>query len=273
MSLPTPERPIPSFQTGYPIVAALDLLGRRWILRMLWELRTGPMGFRALQALCDQMSPSLLSQRLSVLQTTGLIHHTEEGMYSLTGTGQQLLQALAPLQMWAEQWAEQLSVQEETKGAQANQERSRLQMSPSPSSQSTFLSIAPRFVVSDLEQALAFYGQLGFQTTHHDEQFAIVERDGVGLHLNYNPDSPKSHSVCWIGVTNSDALYQQYVPTNAVRSPLEAKPYGLKEFGVRDPFGNFLLFAERIPEADVGSEQGACPTGQNGAGSQLVHPR
>lgn len=53
MSLPTPERPIPGFQTGYPIVAALDLLGRRWILRILWELRSGPMGFRALQALCD----------------------------------------------------------------------------------------------------------------------------------------------------------------------------------------------------------------------------
>jgi len=256
MSLPIPQRPVPGFQTSYPIVAALDLLGRRWILRILWELRTGPMGFRALQALCDQMSPSLLSQRLSVLQTTGLIHHSEEGLYYLTDVGRALLQAIAPLQAWAEQWAQQLNVQEETERAQTHQERSRPQMSSAPSSQPTFTSIAPRFVVSDLEQALAFYGHLGFQTTYHDEAFAIVERDGIDLHLNYSPDGPKRHSVCWIGVTNSDALYQQYLPTNAVRSPLEAKPYGLKEFSVRDPFGNLLLFAERISEADAGSETG-----------------
>ena len=128
-----------------------------------------------------------------------------------------------------------------------------------PSSQSnkpTFLTVAPRFVVHDLEQALAFYEQLGFQTTYHDEAFAIVERDGVDLHLNYSPDPPKGHSVCWIAVTNIDALYQHYLPTNAVQSPLEAKPWGLMEFFIRDPFGNLILFAERIPEEETSSEQG-----------------
>jgi catechol 2,3-dioxygenase-like lactoylglutathione lyase family enzyme len=130
-------------------------------------------------------------------------------------------------------------------------------MSSSQNNQPTFLTVAPRFVVQDLEQALAFYGQLGFQTTYHDEHFAIVERDGLDLHLNYYPDSPKeNHSVCWIGVTNSDALYQQYLPTNAVRSPLAAKPRGFKEFMVRDPFRNLILFAERTPEADASSERG-----------------
>ncbi len=256
MSLPTPERPIPGFQTGYPIVAALDLLGRRWILRILWELRTGPMGFRALQALCDQMSPSMLSQRLSLLQTTGLIYHTEESTYSLTGTGQELLQALAPLQAWAQQWAEQLRGQEETESAQTDLERSSRPMSSSQSSQPTFLGIAPRFVVRDLEQALAFYEHLGFQTTYHDADFAIVKRDGVDLHLNSSPDPPKGHSVCWIAVTNIDALYQHYLPTNAVQSPLEAKPWGLKEFFIRDPFRNLILFAEGISEEETSSEQG-----------------
>jgi hypothetical protein len=77
-------------------------------------------------------------------------------------------------------------------------------MSSSQSSQPTFLGIAPRFVVRDLEQALAFYGQLGFQTTYHDADFAIVKRDGVDLHQNSSPDPPKGHSVCWIAVTNID---------------------------------------------------------------------
>jgi uncharacterized glyoxalase superfamily protein PhnB len=55
-------------------------------------------------------------------------------------------------------------------------------------------------------------------------------------------------------VTKIDTLYQHYLPTNAVQSPLEAKPWGLKEFFLRDPFGNLLLFAERIPEVDTRSE-------------------
>jgi hypothetical protein len=128
-------------------------------------------------------------------------------------------------------------------------------VSSSQSSQLTFLAVAPRFVVHDLEQGLTFYRQLGFQTTYQDETFAIVERDGVDLHLNYFSDAPRGkYSVYWIAVTNIDVLYQQYLPTNAVQSPFEAKPWGLKEFFVRDPFGNLIIFAERIAEADAGSE-------------------
>jgi hypothetical protein len=128
-------------------------------------------------------------------------------------------------------------------------------MSSSQESQPTFDSIAPRFVVQDMEQALAFYGQLGFATTYQDEGFAIVARDGIDLHLNYSLEPPKGLSVCWIGVTNIEALYQQYFPTNAVQSPLEAKPWGLKEFFIRDPFRNLILFAERISEEEASSVQ------------------
>src|SRR6266567_2274370 len=75
-------------------------------------------------------------------------------------------------------------------------------MSASQESQPTLDSIAPRFLVGDMEQALAFYGQLGFTTTYHDEGFAIVERDGIALHFNASEEPPKGRSVCWIGVTN-----------------------------------------------------------------------
>ena len=256
MVLPIAEQPVPGFQARYPIMAALDLLGRRWILRILWELRQGPMGFRAMQVICDQMSPSTLSQRLSLLQSTGLISHTEEGSYALTGTGQELLCALAPLQEWAELWAAQLRTQEETESSQAKSERNDTPMPTSQSNPPTFESIAPRFAVGDMEQALAFYAQLGFHPTYHDEGFAIVERDGVDLHFNAFDELPKSHSVCWIAVTNIDALYEQYLPTNAVQSAPEAKPWGLKEFLLRDPFGNLLLFAERLPEEEASSQAG-----------------
>ena len=111
-----------------------------------------------------------------------------------------------------------------------------------------FLRVVPRFVVHDMEQALAFYGQLGFQTSTYEESFAFAERDGVTLHLQYFADPPGGHSVCWIEITNSESLYQQYLPTGAVCAPLEARPWGFKEFCVRDPFGNLILFDERFPQ-------------------------
>lgn len=130
-------------------------------------------------------------------------------------------------------------------------------MSASQERQPTLDSIAPRFVVGDMEQALAFYGQLGFVTTYHDEGFAIVERDGIALHFNASSEPPKGRSVCWIGVTNIEALYQQYLPTGAIQSPLETQPWGMKEFFLCDPFQNLILFAESIPEEDGRTEQGA----------------
>jgi hypothetical protein len=130
-------------------------------------------------------------------------------------------------------------------------------MSAVPSSKPALLSVAPRFAVQDMAQALAFYGHLGFQTTYNDGDFAIVEREGVALHFNASADPPTRHSVCWIAVSTIDALYQEYLPTQAVQSALEAKPWGLKEFSLCDPFRNLLLFAERVPEEEAHPEKGA----------------
>jgi hypothetical protein len=96
--------------------------------------------------------------------------------------------------------------------------------------------------VRDLSQALVFYGRLGFAVTYQDEGFAIVERDGIRLHFTVSD----GHSVCWIGVSNIEALYQQYVPTGAIQSPLTSQPWGMKEFFLCDPFRNLLLFGESI---------------------------
>jgi DNA-binding HxlR family transcriptional regulator len=86
-------------------MALLDLLGRRWALRVLWELRDGPLSFRSLQERCDGMSSSVLNQRLAELRAAGILEHGSAG-YVLGGEGQRLLEALAPLQAWAERWGE-----------------------------------------------------------------------------------------------------------------------------------------------------------------------
>lgn len=57
--------------------------------------------------------------------------------------------------------------------------------SPHPSP--TFRSITPRHVVPDLERAFAFYKRLGFRTADYGS-IAIIERDGVALQFNHDPD-------------------------------------------------------------------------------------
>ena len=105
MPSPRPGKPVRGSRTGRPLMAALDLLGRRWALRVLWELRHDTLSFRALQASCDAMSPSVLNQRLAELRETALIHAESEHGYSLTTLGRELLARLLPLTVWAEKWA------------------------------------------------------------------------------------------------------------------------------------------------------------------------
>ena len=85
-------------------MALLDLLGRRWALRVIWELSEGPQLFRELQARCEGMSSSVLNQRLSELRAAGIVERDAHG-YRLTAEGRRLLDAYAPMHAWAERWA------------------------------------------------------------------------------------------------------------------------------------------------------------------------
>jgi DNA-binding HxlR family transcriptional regulator len=105
MPQPNRGRPVRGSTTGRPIMALLDLLGRRWVLRILWELRDGPLGFRALQSRCDGMSPSVLSQRLAELRDAGIVTQSDSGDYLLSDEGRTLYAVLLPLSDWAARWA------------------------------------------------------------------------------------------------------------------------------------------------------------------------
>ncbi|WP_043264117.1 helix-turn-helix domain-containing protein [Streptomyces sp. CT34] len=86
-------------------MAALDLFGRRWSLRILWELRDGPLGFRPLQKRCDDMSSSVMRQRLTELQDAFVVRQLPDSRYELTPLGREAYQALRPLVHWADHWA------------------------------------------------------------------------------------------------------------------------------------------------------------------------
>jgi len=101
-------RPVRGSSTGRPIMRLFDVLGERWTLRILWELKQETLNFRALRERCDNVSPTSLNKRLKVLRELNLVVHDEEG-YSLSDTGQGLGSQLLSLHEWAETWATSLA--------------------------------------------------------------------------------------------------------------------------------------------------------------------
>jgi DNA-binding HxlR family transcriptional regulator len=89
-------------------MALLDLLGRRWALRVIWELRDSPLSFRELQAACDGVSSSVLNDRLSELREAGAVERDDSRGFRLTQEGRRLLVAYRPLDAWAERWADRV---------------------------------------------------------------------------------------------------------------------------------------------------------------------
>lgn len=102
---PRPGRPVRGSDTGRPIMAAFDLLGRRWTLRIIGELGEGPLGFNEAQRRLDGVSSSVLATRLRELAALGIAETDEAGAYRLTRIGTSLLVALAPLWIWSDAWA------------------------------------------------------------------------------------------------------------------------------------------------------------------------
>jgi DNA-binding HxlR family transcriptional regulator len=110
MPTPKPGQPVRGSQSGRPIMALLDLLGRRWTLRIIWELREETLNFNELQGRCDKMSSSVLTQRLNELREALIVEQNQEGNYRLSQEGKELIAAFAPLNEWAKIWADKIEV-------------------------------------------------------------------------------------------------------------------------------------------------------------------
>jgi len=99
------KRAVRGSRSGRPIMALLDLLGRRWSLRIIWELREQPLTSRALRAACDEASPTVLQARLSDLRQAGLVELIPASGFRLTPIGKDLFETFLPLHRFAERWS------------------------------------------------------------------------------------------------------------------------------------------------------------------------
>ena len=102
-----PLAPADDAAVGRAFVAFLELVGRRWTLRILWELRAGPLAFNELRRRAGGMSQSVLVTRLTELFGAGLVADTAGG-YELTALGVGLLPELDRLRAYSVTWSEAL---------------------------------------------------------------------------------------------------------------------------------------------------------------------
>ncbi|MGH3878697.1 MAG: VOC family protein [Actinophytocola sp.] len=126
-------------------------------------------------------------------------------------------------------------------------------------------AISPLFVVSDLQQALAFYRErLGFEVTHQaptpDPFFAIVARDGVQVLLKVVADDvgalpnpsrhPHARWDAYVHVSDPDALAAEFRDRGVTFStPLADTDDGLRGFELTDHDGYVLFFGRPAGDA------------------------
>lgn len=125
----------------------------------------------------------------------------------------------------------------------------------------------PALPVTDISQRLPFYRDiLGFSLGYHDSEFAILQRDGVELHLWAATDESwrtrtdqmpvvygsesfiAGTASCRIAMTGVDELYAALQPRDVIHpnAHIANRPWGTREFGVIDPDNNLITFFERL---------------------------
>jgi catechol 2,3-dioxygenase-like lactoylglutathione lyase family enzyme len=112
-------------------------------------------------------------------------------------------------------------------------------------------SAAPVLASSDIERTVRFYcSHLGFTAVFSEPgRWGIVSRDKVQIHFWPCADrNIAQNTSCRVYVAGIDQLFEELQPKGIVHpnAPLESKPWGSREFGVLDPDGNLVTFAERI---------------------------
>ena len=126
---------------------------------------------------------------------------------------------------------------------------------PNLTTQPRVTSLAPQFLVDDLERSMTFYRKVGFTFGDPwDGFYAIGELDGLELHLKEAPKDGSErqhrreheHLDAAAGVDGIEAFYAQCVANGVtILRPLAATAWGTKDFYIEDPDGYVIAFGGR----------------------------
>ncbi|RMH19247.1 MAG: hypothetical protein D6701_05230 [Gemmatimonadetes bacterium] len=109
-------------------------------------------------------------------------------------------------------------------------------------------------LVRDVSETVAFYERLGFRLAgawpdgDHPEWAAVV-RDGIELQFHADPPAgtpsqPVASLTLYLYPDSVDALAEEWRDAVPFCWGPEVMPYGMYEFGIRDPNGYYLAFTE-----------------------------
>ena len=87
-----------------PIMQLIDILGKKWVMRILWELNAGPCTFRELQGRCGDISPTIINTRIKDLCVAQFVLKTQDSGYALSEQGKELIELFNPLNSFADRW-------------------------------------------------------------------------------------------------------------------------------------------------------------------------
>jgi uncharacterized glyoxalase superfamily protein PhnB len=112
----------------------------------------------------------------------------------------------------------------------------------------TLSRIAPEIPVSNLKAAIDYYCEkLGFDLAMElaSESYAIVERDGIAIHLFEEDAKPCVSVGVHIFTQELDELHAELRNRGAaIYQDITRKPWGNRDFRVNDCAGNMLKFTE-----------------------------
>jgi len=95
-----------------PLMLAMDLVGGKWKMVILWHLRNGTLRFNELRRLMPGITQKMLTQQLRELEDSGIINRTVYPVmppkveYDLTDEGKNLIPSLDMLCEWTFAYAD-----------------------------------------------------------------------------------------------------------------------------------------------------------------------
>jgi len=131
----------------------------------------------------------------------------------------------------------------------------------------TFSKLTPNLLVADVERSLTFYiDVLGFTRgmTVPDAApfvFASVSSGAVEIFFNEAATASREYpafagkplgatGTMFIEVTDIDAFHDQIGQRVKITKAIETQWYGMREFGIEDPDGYLITFAQRVEQPE-----------------------
>lgn len=115
----------------------------------------------------------------------------------------------------------------------------------------------PILPVRDLPRTRAFYQSLGFRSGYRDDNYDILRRGGLVVHLEHDADliPERNRFSCYWRVPNADVLFKEFsalgLPSEGMPRLTEPadEPWGMREFTMKDPSGNLIRVGHELPSS------------------------